>query len=116
MAKEISALTRRRVLFVGATLFLAIAGSAQSRPASSAHTITINGMSYGQMPGDLKVGDTITWINRDTVPHTVTARDHSFDLRLQPGRSGKITLQQAGTILFYCLYHPLMRGTLKVAA
>jgi len=27
-----------------------------------------------------------------------------------------MTLQKAGTIPFYCIFHSMMRGTLKVAA
>jgi plastocyanin len=68
------------------------------------------------MPPGLKVGDTIVWVNRDTVIHSVTARDHSFDLRLNPGQSGKMTLTTAGHIAFYCLFHPNMRGSMTVAA
>ena len=116
MVNEYWALIRRRVQFAGAAFVLVTAANAQSRPASSAPTVTINAMSYGQLPADLKVGDTITWVNRDTVPHTVTARDHSFDLRLQPGRSGRVLLRKAGNIPFYCLYHTMMRGALNVAA
>ena len=48
--------------------------------------------------------------------HSITAKDHSFDLRLNPGQSSKMTLTQAGKIPFYCLFHPAMRGTLNVAA
>lgn len=80
------------------------------------YTVVMSNMDYGATPSGLKVGDTITWVNHDTVIHSVTARDHSFDLRLNPGQSGKLTLMQAGKIPFYCLFHPTMRGTLTVAA
>jgi plastocyanin len=79
------------------------------------YTVVMSNMDYGATPSSLKVGDTITWVNHDTVIHSVTARDHSFDLRLNPGQSGKLTLMQAGKIPFYCLFHPTMRGTLTVA-
>ncbi len=90
---------------------------AQSGDASKAHeyTVTMGAMDYSAMPSGLKVGDTIVWVNHDTVLHSVTARDHSFDLRLNPGQSAKMTLTQAGKISFYCLFHPTMRGTLNVA-
>lgn len=79
------------------------------------YTITLSNMDYGASPSGLKVGDAIVWVNHDTVMHSVTARDHSFDLRLNPGQSGRLTLTQAGRIPFYCLFHPNMRGTLVVA-
>ena len=72
-------------------------------------------MKYGRVPSGLKVGDTIIWVNRDTVPHTVTARDRSFDLRMNPGQKARMTLRKSGRFAFYCTLHPLMRGTLAVA-
>jgi len=78
--------------------------------------VTMNSMSYGHIPTDLKVGDTVTFVNRDTVAHTATARDHSFDLHVNPGKSARMTLQKAGAFPFYCTYHTTMRGTLTVAA
>lgn len=84
--------------------------------AGKDYTVVMSNMDYGATPAGLKVGDTITWVNRDTVIHSVTARDHSFDLRLNPGQSAKLTLMQAGRIPFYCLFHPTMRGILSVAA
>ena len=91
---------------------------AAGAPAQSAREVTVKmaNMSYGRIPTDLKVGDTIVWVNGDTVPHSVTARDKSFDLRLQPKQSAKLKLSKAGTIQIICIYHPTMRGALKVAA
>ena len=90
---------------------------AQSADAAQGHeyTVTLGAMDYSALPSAAKVGDTITWVNHDTVIHSVTARDHSFDLRIFPGKSAKLTLTQAGKIPFYCLFHPTMRGTLNVA-
>ncbi len=92
---------------------LAVAGQAT---AQTQYTVVMSSMSYGKIPTGLKVGDTITWVNKDSVPHTVTARDHSFDLQLPPGKSAKQTLQKAGVFPFFCTYHTMMRGTLTVAA
>jgi plastocyanin len=80
------------------------------------YTVVMNNMDYGAMPSNLKVGDTIVWVNRDTVQHSATARDHSFDIRLNPGQSGRLVLSKAGKIPFICQFHPTMRGTLDVAA
>lgn len=78
-------------------------------------TLVMSNMAYAASPKDLKVGDTILWVNRDTVMHSVTARDRSFDLRLNPGQSAKLILAKPGSFRFYCLFHPSMRGTLAVA-
>jgi plastocyanin len=79
------------------------------------YTVVMSNMAFGALPSGLKVGDTIVWVNRDTVIHSVTARDHSFDLRLNPGQSGKLPLTKAGHIAIYCLFHPNMRGSITVA-
>jgi len=92
---------------------LAVAGQAAAQTEYSA---VMSSMSYGKIPTGLKVGDTIAWVNKDSVPHTVTARDHSFDLRVAPGRTVKMTLGKAGVFPFFCTYHTMMRGTLAVAA
>jgi plastocyanin len=49
------------------------------------------------------------------VPHTVTARDHSFDIRIAAGARAQQPLSKAGNFPFFCIYHSMMRGTLKVA-
>jgi plastocyanin len=123
----------RRALLVGAlsaaALIAAPAALAQSKkkktPAGDdsggdqgggkEYTVSMSNMAYGAMPPDLKVGDTIVWVNSDTVIHSITARDHSFDIRLNPGQRGKLTLMTAGKIAFYCLFHPNMRGSMTVA-
>lgn len=106
---------RRPVIVTLMAGLLAWTGHAAA-PTPHDHVVTMANMSYGKVPSDLKVGDTITWVNRDSVAHTVTARDRSFDWRLNPGQSVQQTLQKDGSFAFYCIYHTAMRGTLKVAA
>lgn len=108
-------LTRR--LFVGMGALLLLCGnslSAADKPET--FSVEISQMRYGAVPDHLTVGDTIVWVNKDSVTHTVTAKDHAFDLRIPPGKRVAQTLGKAGTFRFYCIYHPAMRGTLKVAA
>ncbi len=115
------AASRRALLgaaLAAAALIAAPAVVAQSKDADAGgkeYTVAMSNMEYGAIPSGLKVGDTITWVNHDTVIHSVTARDHSFDLRLNPGQSAKLTLMTAGKIPIYCLFHPNMRGTMTVA-
>jgi plastocyanin len=105
----------RRLSVTGIAMSAFAAVLAASPAAAADYTVTMSNMNYGAVPSGLKVGDTITWTNHDSVPHTVTARDHSFDLRIQPGQSMKQSLAKAGAFPFYCIYHAQMRGTLKVA-
>ena len=97
-----------------ACLALAIPSGAQSAPREI--VVVMDNMDFGRLPTDAKVGDVIIWDNRDTVQHTATDRAGSFDVRLQPGQKGRTVLRKAGNIALYCIYHPMMRGTLRVAA
>lgn len=83
--------------------------------APRAHTVVIDEMKFGPLPAGIRSGDTIIWVNRDMFKHTATARDKSFNLDLPPGTSRKTIIKRAGTIPFYCIYHPGMNGALKVA-
>ena len=114
-------LSRRGLLQIsGAAALLTFAAGAVATARSPVppqkYTVVMANMSFGKLPKSVKVGDTITWVNRDTVPHTATARDKSFDVRVQQGQSVSMVVKKAGNIAFYCIYHPAMRGTLAVAA
>ncbi len=104
-----------RCLAIGGLTMLAAAAAAHPSPEARQHVVTMDNMRYGAVPGDVHVGDTIVWVNRDTVPHTVTARDKSFNLRIGPGQSAKMVAKKAGSFPFYCIYHLQMRGTLTVS-
>jgi plastocyanin len=104
----------RRELAAAAMLLALTGGAAARAEAAATYTVTISQMRYGSVPDHLKAGDTIVWVNKDTVQHTVTAKDHSFDVRIAPGKQASQVLTKAGTFAFYCVYHPTMRGVLKV--
>jgi plastocyanin len=61
-----------------------------------------------------KVGDTVEWINKDVFAHTATARNGDFDVMLPPKKSAGFVLKKAGTVDYYCRFHPNMKATLKV--
>lgn len=113
-------LSRRGLLRLsGAAMLLSgafAAAPARLPAAPQKHVVVMANMSFGKLPAGVKVGDTIQWVNRDTVPHTATARDKSFDVRVQQGQSVSMVVKKPGNIAFYCIYHPAMRGTLSVAA
>ena len=74
---------------------------------------------YSPSPITVVIGknNTITWVNDDDVPHTVTADNGSFNSgNLNPGDSWTQTFTQPGTYTYHCNYHPWMRGTVIVKA
>ena len=68
-------------------------------------------------PGRLEVavGDTVTWTNRDLVPHTVSAGGAGVESgNIAPGASWKFTARRGGTIDYLCRYHPGMKAVVVV--
>jgi plastocyanin len=63
----------------------------------------------------VKVGDVVTWINKDLVPHTATSRTGGFDSgAIDPGKSWKFTATRAGDFPYSCVFHPTMTALLRV--
>ena len=114
MSKRVRTLT----LWISAALaglVLATSGvTGQASGPGKTYVVTMTNMSFGGLPAQAKVGDTIIWNNNDTVQHSATARDGSFDYRLQPGQKARTVLKKKGTMRIDCIYHPTMRGTMKV--
>jgi plastocyanin len=61
-----------------------------------------------------KVGDTVEWINKDIFAHTATARNGDWDVTMPPKKTVTLVLKKAGTVDYYCRFHPNMKGTLTV--
>jgi len=84
-------------------------------PQNKRHVVEIRNLEF--IPKELKAapGDTITWINYDLVPHTVTADDESWDSGLI-GAQGQWQTVVKGDMhaTYLCRYHPYMTGRLQI--
>jgi len=100
----------RRTLLIGLALL-----SGATVPAQAA-TIQIVMDNLVVLPAEAtaKVGDTIEWINKDIFAHTATARNGDFDVAMPAKKTVTSVLKKAGTVEFYCRYHPNMKATLTV--
>lgn len=81
------------------------------------NTVDIKSMDY--KPGNLQVpaGAAITFVNHDSVPHSATARDGSWDTGLlKKSESKTLTFDKPGTYAYYCTLHPAMKARIEVAA
>ena len=86
-------------------------------PAGKVVSVSIQNGGYSPASVSIHVGDTITWTNADDQDHTVIAQDGSFNSgNIGSGRSFSHTFTTAGTIAYYCKYHPRMKGAVVVAA
>jgi plastocyanin len=102
----------RRHLFVVTLLALA----AMAVPAHAA-TIQIVMENLVISPAEVsaKAGDTIEWINKDVFAHTATARNGDFDVTIPPNKTVTSVLKKAGTVEYYCRFHPNMKAVLNIA-
>ena len=100
-------------------LLTALGISCQSQePAPPTPTITevsIEGFAFKPAEINVPVGSTVTWNNKDSVIHTVTARDETFDSgSLSAGDTFSYTFEVVGTFEYYCVLHPYMEGKVVV--
>jgi len=53
-------------------------------------------------------------INKDVFAHTATARNGDFDVTMPPKKTVTLVLTKAGTVDYYCRFHPNMKAMLKI--
>ncbi|HWM53937.1 MAG TPA: cupredoxin family copper-binding protein [Solirubrobacterales bacterium] len=88
---------------------------APSGDAVRAEKVEIVEFIYEPDPVTIEAGGKVTWINRDSAPHTATADDGSFDTgALEEGKLGSESFKDAGSYPYFCEIHPDMRGTVEV--
>ena len=86
-------------------------------PASgtSVAAVAIRDFEFGPSELTIDAGTRVTFDNRGSAAHTVTAQDASFDSGLiAPGAAWDRTFATAGTFAFVCAFHPQMTGTIRV--
>lgn len=93
---------------------LALAGAGVLAADTRTHTVTIDGTRYQPEVVTVKRGDSVTFVNKDPFPHTVTS-GKAFDSRdIGADRSWKHTFRKAGRFDYICTLHPNMKGAVVV--
>lgn len=78
-------------------------------------TIVIKDMKFTPQSASAQPGDTIRWVNQDSVPHTVTQDSGAFGSgTIAPGQAYSIQVNVPMTHAYHCDFHPQMTGTLIV--
>jgi plastocyanin len=99
----------------GRQIVLALALAAIAVPAHAATIqIVMENLVFAPAEVSAKVGDTIEWVNKDVFAHTATARNGDFDVNLPPKKTITSVLNKAGTVEYYCRFHPNMKAVLKI--
>jgi len=82
---------------------------------NSTTTVEIRNNAFNPSELNVAPGTTVTFVNRDDVPHTATSDNKLFDSgELAPGASFPVVLDGAGTVTYHCTLHPEMQGSIVV--
>jgi plastocyanin len=88
---------------------------AKSVAPEGAMSVRIIDLSFDPPAIAVPAGTTVSWDNEDTVPHTVTAVDGSFDSGIfDPGGVFSWEFTSPGVFEYLCNLHPQMRGSVEV--
>lgn len=82
--------------------------------AAAPHTVVIDGTQYQPAAITVKKGETVTFVNRDPFPHTVTSAGKFDSREIAANAKWSYRATTAGEFPFICTLHPNMKGTLKV--
>lgn len=96
---------------------LAAASSAADSPAGKTEQITIDNFAYSPSKLTVQPGTTVTWVNRDDVPHTATSskKPRAFDSgTLDTDQKFSHVFSTPGTYDYFCAVHPHMTGQIIV--
>jgi plastocyanin len=104
----------------GALAALLAIATARLAHAHGPQQVTIAKLVYAPAAITLHVGDTITWVNNDPIAHTATAKADApggpWEVMIPPGKSAARQMMTAGTIDYYCRFHPNMKARIIVLA
>ena len=111
------------VLAAALVLGMGVFGTGQKSSVASAQEKTstmevkIDNFSFGPVTLTVPVGTTVTWTNRDDIPHTIVSTDDPKAFKskvLDTDEKFSFTFSKAGTYPYFCSIHPKMTGKVIV--
>ena len=98
---------------------LLLAGSpsvaANDEASAASAEVKIDNFSFAPQEINVAVGTSVTWTNRDDIPHTVVSTDGVFKSKVRDtDEKFSYTFTKAGTYPYYCSIHPKMTGKVVV--
>ena len=100
------------ILFLLAAVFcIAETPADQAAP----NTVTIDNFVFQPMTIEITRGTTVTWVNKDDIPHVVASTTGKFKSRaIDTDGTFTFTFSEPGTYEYYCSVHPKMTGKIVV--
>jgi plastocyanin len=111
----------RKLQLLWIILIAAVGGAttapATTEPAAASASVEIDNFVFKPAELTVKAGTIVTWVNKDDVPHTATAKGKSpaFDSKaLDTDEKFSFTFSQPGVYPYYCKVHTHMTGKIVV--
>ena len=92
------------------------AGVLFARAEGTANTVSIDNFSFTPAAVTVKAGTTVTWANKDDIPHAIGSANNAFprSKALDTDDSYSFTFATPGTYQYFCTLHPKMVGSIVV--
>jgi plastocyanin len=88
---------------------------ANDQPSAANAEVKIDNFVFGPETITVPVGATVTWTNKDDIPHTSVSTEGVFKSKvLDTDEKFSYTFTKAGTYSYYCTIHPKMTGKVVV--
>ena len=82
---------------------------------AAANQITIENFAFKPANLTVQAGTKVTWVNRDSAPHTATSTDQRFNSNaLDTGDQFSFVFNDKGDYPYFCALHPQMKGQITV--
>jgi plastocyanin len=105
--RKLTVFTASLVIALGlAVTAIGVAPHKAAATGQQGQAITISDFQYNPAELAAKVGQPITITNNDDAPHTVTAKDKSFDVTVPAKGNATVTVPKAGNFPYTCTLHP----------
>jgi len=103
-------------VIVAAALLVNGSGSLEASAQQGSNSeVKIDNFSFGPATLTVTPGTTVTWTNRDDIPHTVVSDDKTFKSKvLDTDEKFSFTFTKPGTYAYFCSLHPKMTGKVIV--
>jgi plastocyanin len=100
-------------------IVLLVAGSpsvtASDQPSATTAEVKIDNFVFGPQTITVPVGSTVTWTNKDDIPHTTVSTDGVFKSKvMDTDEKFSFKFTKTGTYSYFCSVHPKMTGKVVV--
>jgi amicyanin len=100
---------------VDSTLAMSSASRASLEKVADTTAVKIDNFSFAPKSLTVKAGTTVTWTNRDDIPHNVVSTERKFASPvLDTDQAFSFRFQEPGSYPYFCKIHPTMTGTVRV--